>query len=105
MALVACPSCQKRISSKASTCPHCHTGLSGDNESHMRISHIKKSNQLLNHSLLSLSLFIFGVVLGFWGGEVATGSRAYIAGACFIFGFIGYLICRIRIVLHKRKSV
>ncbi|WP_299001925.1 zinc ribbon domain-containing protein [uncultured Shewanella sp.] len=105
MALVACPSCHKRISSKASECSNCHASLSDDNESHRRIRHIKKSNQLLNQSLFSMSLFIFGVALGFWGGEVATGARAYVAGACFVFGFIGYLICRIRIVLHKRKSV
>ncbi|MGL6012587.1 MAG: zinc ribbon domain-containing protein, partial [Shewanella oncorhynchi] len=48
---------------------------------------------------------IAGVVIWFWGGEPAEGMRANIAGICFVFGFVGYLITRVRIVLHKRKSV
>ena len=105
MALVECPSCHKRISSLAKSCPHCSSGLSGDNESLNRISHIKRTNQLMNQSFLAMTLFIAGVVLWFWAGEPAEGLRANIAGICFVFGFIGYLIARIRIVLHKRKSI
>ena len=105
MALVECPSCSKRISSVAKACPHCSSKLSGENESLNRISHIKRSNQLMNQSFFAMTLFIAGVVIWFWGGEPADGVRATIAGACFVFGFVGYLIARVRFVLHKRKSV
>ncbi|MFV7784535.1 zinc ribbon domain-containing protein [Shewanella marisflavi] len=105
MALVECPSCQKRISSAAKSCPHCASGLTGNTESLNRISHIKRSNQLMNQSFLAMTLFIAGVVIWFWGGEPAQGLRATVAGGCFVFGFVGYLIARIRIVLHKRKSI
>ncbi|BAJ02028.1 hypothetical protein [Shewanella violacea] len=105
MALINCPSCQKRISSKATKCSSCSANLTGDTDSLTTISHIKRSNQLMNHSMLSMTLFIAGVVIWFWGGEPAQGVRSYIAGVFFVFGFVGYMITRLRIVLHKRKSV
>lgn len=105
MALIECPVCRTRISSKAASCSHCQAKTNGDNESLARISHIKTSAKLMNHSFIAMTLFIAGVVIWFWGGEPAEGLRANIAGACFVFGFVGYLITRVRIVLHKRKSV
>ncbi|WP_137227268.1 zinc ribbon domain-containing protein [Shewanella sp. MEBiC00475] len=105
MALVACPKCQKRISSLAKQCPHCKVDLSGNTESITIISHIECSNSLMNQSFLFLTLFIAGVVVWFWGGEPAQGLKSYFAIAMFVIGFVGYLVTRIRIVLHKRKSV
>lgn len=105
MALIECPVCRKRMSSKASSCPHCQAKTNGDNESLSRISHIQKSSSLMNQSFVAMTVFIAGVVIWFWGGEPAEGMRAMIAAVCFVFGFVGYLITRIRIVLHKRKSV
>ncbi|NKF50646.1 zinc ribbon domain-containing protein [Shewanella sp. WXL01] len=105
MALINCPNCQKRISDKAKTCSHCHTSMAGESESKATIRHIEKSNKLMNHSFIFMTLFVFGAVLWFWGGEVAQGYKLIISSACFAIGFIGYLITRVRIVLHKRKSV
>ena len=105
MALIECPSCQKRISSKAKDCQYCRSSLDGDNQSKRIISHIQQSNKLMTHSFVFLTLFIAGVVIWFWGGETATGIQSYIAITCFVFGFVGYTITRARIVLHKRKSV
>lgn len=105
MALIECPSCQKRISSKATACSFCNADLTGNTDSLSTISHIKRSNQLMNHSMLSMTLFIAGVVIWFWGGEPAQGIRSYLASACFVLGFVGYMITRVRMVLHKRKSV
>lgn len=105
MALVNCPSCNKRISSKAKECSYCKASISSDNESLRVISHIKRSNQLMNQSFLALTLFIGGVVTWFWGGEPAEGLRATIALGAFSLGFVGYLVTRIQIVLHKRKKV
>ncbi|MGI2258254.1 zinc ribbon domain-containing protein [Shewanella sp. GXUN23E] len=105
MALIECPVCSKRISSVAKECQHCHAKLDGNLESMQRISHIKRSQNLMNQSFLAMTLFIAGMVIWFWGGEPAEGTRAIIAGICFVVGFVGYLICRVQMVLHKRKSV
>ena len=105
MALIECPVCRKRMSSKAPSCPYCQASTNGDNGSLSRISHIQRSSSLMNQSFVAMTLFIAGVVIWFWGGEPAEGLRANIAGVCFVFGFVGYLITRVRIVLHKRKSV
>lgn len=105
MALIECPKCQKRISSKAKECQHCKVSLVGSIESLAKISHIQQSNRLMNHSLIFLSLFIAGAVAWFWGGEQAQGVQAIVAVSCFVVGFIGYFITRVRLVLHKRKSV
>jgi len=105
MALIACPKCQKRISSKTKQCQHCKADLSGNTESLTIISNIERSNSLMNQSFIFLTLFIAGVVVWFWGGEPAQGLTSYAAIVCFVVGFSGYLVTRIRIVLHKRKSI
>lgn len=105
MALIECPSCNKRISNKASECQYCGSQLSGDSQLLSTINHIKRSNQLVNQGLLSMTLFIAGVVVWFWGGDTAEGVRSYIGGACFVLGFVGYLVTRLQIVMHKRKKV
>ncbi|MFQ6370976.1 zinc ribbon domain-containing protein [Shewanella sp. YIC-542] len=105
MALTSCPICEKRISDKARECPHCQAQLQGDLSSAQRIKRIEKSSQLMNHSLIAMTIFIAGVVVWFWGGEVASGTRAVVGGVLFVFGFIGYLITRVRIILNKRKQL
>ena len=104
MALVECPVCHKRMSSKSLRCPNCDLAVNGDNESAIRIQQIKKAAQLQTHSFIALTLFIVGVVIWFWGGEVAEGKQALAGSVCFVFGFVGYLITRLRIVLNKRKN-
>ncbi|KFZ38413.1 hypothetical protein HR45_02910 [Shewanella mangrovi] len=104
MALIECPVCKKRMSSKATRCPSCNISVGEESESAARINSIQKSTQLQTHSFLALTLFIAGVVIWFWGGEVAEGKQALVGAVCFVFGFAGYLITRVRIVLHKRKS-
>ena len=105
MALIRCPSCGKRMSSVAKNCPKCGASTSGDLEAQRKIKQIKTASQLQTHSFLALTLFIAGVVIWFWGGVPAEGNRLYVGGACFAFGFIGYLITRVRIILNKRKSI
>jgi RNA polymerase subunit RPABC4/transcription elongation factor Spt4 len=105
MALMSCPACQKRISSQAKVCSNCKVELGEHTESLVLISHIEQSNRLMTQSFVFLTLFIAGVVVWFWGGEPAQGLTATVAIASFVFGFVGYLVTRVRIVLHKRKTV
>lgn len=86
MALVKCPSCGERISSMAKVCSHCKASISANNESLQVISHIKRSNQLMNQSFLALTLFIGGVVTWFWG-RTCRGDPFYYCCVCFYTGF------------------
>ena len=105
MALIECPACNKRISSVAKVCQQCGAKLDGDLESLQRINYIKRSQSIMNQSFVAMTLFITGMFLWFWGGEPAQGTRAIAAIVCFVTGFLGYLFCRIRMVIHKRKSL
>lgn len=107
MALVCCPSCKKRISNRARVCQFCHVNLTGNIESLTKISDIKHSSQLLTHTFASLTLFIAGVVIWFWNGitpDKMSSLRAWIAISCFIVGFVGYLVTRVRLILYKRNK-
>ncbi|WP_133407357.1 zinc ribbon domain-containing protein [Parashewanella tropica] len=105
MALIPCPYCKKQISSLAKQCQHCDAKLTGDNEARLNIAKINQASKLQTHSFIAMTLFVAGVVIWFWGGEPAEGTRMYAGAVCFTFGFIGYLITRVRIILHKRRSV
>ncbi len=105
MALVECSNCGKRMSSVAKSCPACNASTSGDTEAQRNIKKIKLASQLQLHSFLAMTLFIAGVVIWFWGGEPAEGTRQYAGSVCFVFGFIGYLITRVRIIINKRKGI
>ncbi|QDF67157.1 zinc ribbon domain-containing protein [Shewanella sp. SNU WT4] len=105
MALILCPNCKQRISDKAKQCSHCQVNLQADLGSLQRVQHIKQSQRLMTQGFIAMTLFILGMVLWFWNGEVATGWRANVALACFVFGFVGYLFVRIRLVIHKRNSI
>ncbi|QYJ77036.1 zinc ribbon domain-containing protein [Shewanella sp. FJAT-52076] len=105
MALVQCPICNKRISSKAPQCPHCNTSSAGDNDSALRIAQIKKSQRLMNQSFITMTLFIGGVVVLFWGGEEPEGVRLTAGAVLLTLGFVGYLFTRVQMVINKRKSV
>lgn len=105
MALIKCPHCQQRISSLAKQCTHCHQTLTGDNESLQRSNHIKRSTRLLNQGMFTMLLFIIGISVGIWGGEFASGKQAIVAWSFGLIGFIGYLITRVQMVLHKRKGL
>ncbi|MCL1079127.1 zinc ribbon domain-containing protein [Parashewanella spongiae] len=105
MALIECSACKKRISSLAKSCQFCGVSQGEESEGTQKIRQINRASQLQTHSFIALTLFIAGVMIWFWGGEAAEGTRLYIGGACFVFGFIGYLITRIRIILNRRGKV
>lgn len=105
MALIPCPQCKKRISSKASQCNHCKADLTGNTDSLSTIGRIEQTNKLMNHTFIFMTLFIAGIVYFFWGGQPAQGLSASVSITIAVIGFVGYLITRVRIVLHKRKSV
>ena len=107
MALINCPFCQQRISNRAVFCSKCSRELTGDLTSEIRVTQIRKASSLMTQSFSFLTLFVVGVVIWFWHGEIPEdiyGIRGWIAGGCFVLGFVCYILTRMRVILHKRKG-
>lgn len=72
MALIACPACNKRISSRSSSCPVCHCPLGADDQerrdSHLRIQRIQRQQRFMLLNAVALLLFAGGAALAFWLG-------------------------------------
>lgn len=107
MALIHCPSCEKRISNRSKICPVCQQSIEGDLASIARIRKIKKQTRLLNRSFFCLTLFVTGMFIWFWNGNIPqdlTQPKAWMSIACFVLGFTGYIITRMQLILHKRSK-
>ncbi|WP_371189510.1 hypothetical protein [Thalassotalea maritima] len=107
MALINCPSCGQRISSKAAVCQGCNTVLTDmsdeQRQSMSQMAKIKKQEQLNTQSMLAMLLFCAGVGFMYWG-QPQPESLQYIAAAGATgVGFIWYIVNRVRILMFKRK--
>ena len=107
MALIDCPSCSQRISSKASVCSHCSFVIAELSEeqrvAHQRISKIEKSQKIMNQSMVAMLLFCGGFGSMFWG-QPEPGSIQYSLGmGTSVVGFIWYIVNRVRIIMLKKK--
>ncbi|TDF41404.1 hypothetical protein EYS14_00650 [Alteromonadaceae bacterium M269] len=109
MALIDCPSCNKKISDKAKQCPHCQTDFTNttaeDAERKQSMSKFKRSQSIQNQSMLAMLMFVAGFALMFMGEPPAPDSLKYKgAMACTAIGFIWYIINRVRMIFLKRFS-
>lgn len=108
MALISCPSCQKRISSKAQSCNHCGFSLGNASQEDLlrkeRLNRFKKFQSLNNQSLLAVLLFVAGFAYMYWGGVRPNETEYTIAMSMSATGFIWYIINRVRIVIAKRTN-
>ncbi|MFD2166777.1 zinc-ribbon domain-containing protein [Thalassotalea euphylliae] len=108
MAVIDCPACNKKISDKAKTCSHCGLELDGMSSDKLatleREKRVAKHQSLMNHSFIALLLFCGGFLFLFWQ-DVVPGSWQYMtAMTATVFGFIFYLVTRVRLLLLKRNS-
>ena len=107
MALVDCPSCNKKTSDKAKTCPHCDFKIgdatSEDIERKQSLQRFKKLASIQNQSLLAMLIFVASFGFMYWGGTRRDlQHNLAILGA--VVGFVWYLVNRARIVYIKRFS-
>ncbi|KGJ98356.1 Zn-ribbon protein [Thalassotalea sp. ND16A] len=107
MALINCPSCSKRISSKAVVCQHCQCVLADMSEeqrlSMQKISKIEQSQKLMNQSMIAMLLFCGGFGFMFWGEPEPTSWQYSLATGSAVIGFAWYILNRARIIWLKRK--
>ncbi|QCZ93358.1 zinc ribbon domain-containing protein [Salinimonas iocasae] len=108
MALIDCPSCSKKISDKADSCPHCGFGLAdASSEDILRKQQLKKFQKLQsiqNQSMFAMLLFVAGFGFMYWGGSAKGDLQYNLAVLSVVVGFIWYIVNRVRILIIKRFS-
>jgi len=108
MAIINCPACNKRISSVATQCEFCKTVFTndGDEEKLIRMERNKrldKIQRLQNFSFLFVMLFAAGVLLMYFGTNNQSVMMNNWGRVTLAFGFIGYIISRIMLLMSRRK--
>lgn len=108
MALIDCPSCRKKISSKATTCTHCNFNLkqasSDDVLRKEKLTKFKHRNGIQTQSMLAMLLFIGGFAFMYWGDTRMEDTQYKVAVVAAVAGFCWYVACRIRLILLKIKE-
>ncbi|MCM2680807.1 hypothetical protein [Echinimonas agarilytica] len=108
MALVDCISCSKKISSKATECPHCDANLNDLSEAQLEarrdIAVIKRQQRLMTQSFVAMLVFCTGVLMYFLG-DAKTYPWMPLAGQVIgTVGLVWYLALRCFMVVQKVRS-
>ncbi len=107
MAIINCPACNKKISDRATSCPHCGYSMQGSKEdisrkrSHNRYMKMQSIN---NQSMLAMLLFVIGFGYGYWEDVQPPDVEYYIAMTCSGIGFLWYLVNRVRMIIVKKSK-
>ena len=108
MALVDCPSCNKKISDKAQTCQHCGFVLgeasSEDLARKQTLNKYLQKQKIQTQSMIAMLLFVSGFGFMYWGGVATDGVQYKIALAVTVIGFVWYLVNRVRLVFLKKAD-
>lgn len=108
MAVINCPSCNKKISDKAQTCSHCQIDLKNLDKDKLHSiaveQRLKKTARLMNQSFIAMLLFCGGFLFLFWHDAQPKSWQYITAMTSTVVGFVLYIITRIQIILVKRKK-
>ena len=107
MAIIQCIICNKRISSKAETCPHCGARLKGSTEEELeRAAHLQKLRKNSRLQAFSfIAVLLFGAGLLFWVYPIGEDTKLWKQIAMYLMsaGFFGYISLRVWIMMNKKK--
>lgn len=107
MAITNCPSCNKKISDKAQTCPHCDFSRQGmtKEDAQRKKSHNRflKMQSINNQSMLAMLMFVIGFGYMYWEGIRPTETEYYVAMSVSAIGFVWYIVNRVRMVVLKKS--
>jgi len=108
MAVINCPSCNKKISDKAKSCSHCQLDLvnldKDKRQSLSKISFVEKHQSLMNQSFIAMLLFCGGFLFLFWQDAIPGTWQYVVSISSTVLGFALYLITRIRLLFLKRSK-
>lgn len=105
MALINCPACGTRNSSRAAYCTSCKAAITAvdDEASERAASRVrwKQRKKMQNFSFLALILFLVGIAL-YWSNKESPDNWEYTLGLWLLAaGFIGYAALRIKQIIDK----
>ncbi|MDU0355532.1 hypothetical protein RS130_17985 [Paraglaciecola aquimarina] len=108
MAVVECPSCNKKISDKAKSCQHCDFNLGNasaeDIARQQDLRKYLKKQSIQTQSMVAMLLFVAGFGFMYWGGSAQQDLQYKLAVAVTIIGFVWYIVNRVRLVFLKRSD-
>ncbi|WP_404398957.1 hypothetical protein [Idiomarina loihiensis] len=108
MALTQCPSCNKRISSKAKECPHCQFVLAGQSKDDIEREAIRikqeKSDKLVSRSMLALLISIAAFTYLFLQQPMPKTWQYSIAVGLMVGGLVWFIVNRVQLVFLKKKK-
>jgi hypothetical protein len=108
MALIDCPSCGKKNSSKAAVCSHCQFNLQHASDEDVlrkeKLNRFKQKNRIQTQSMLAMMLFVGGFAVMYWGDTQYTDLRYKLAVVASIIGFCWYVFGRIWLILIRMKE-
>jgi len=109
MAIIQCPNCREKISSRTKICSACNTNLFENNleqelsERKVRNKRFKRRSRLQNLSFLLVLLFAAGTLV-LYSGLVNNDEIYFLTGKIMVLsGFIGYISLRVLLFLDKNK--
>ncbi len=108
MAIIDCPSCNKKVSDKAKECSHCQqslTDLDADKIKQLqRVNRLQKAQSLMNFSFVAMLLFCGGFLMLYWRNAQPGDLEYTISISATVIGFILYIGVRIRMLFLKRSK-
>lgn len=110
MAVISCPSCNKKISDKAKNCSHCQLSLTDLDADKMhtlkKVNAVELGQKLMNHSFIAMLLFCGGFLFLYWHNAQPESWQYISAMASTGIGFILYIVTRVRLIMlkHRQKS-
>ena len=107
MALIDCPKCKKKISSKVKECQHCGVNLANLDAEGItklgKVSLIEKQQKIMTQSFIAMLLFCGGFLFTFWQNPETGSIQQITAITSTVVGFVWYIINRLRLIVLKRK--
>ncbi len=107
MAIIACPNCAKRISSRAKTCEHCgfdlHSVEAEDRQKSTR-KHLRKvKTRLTAIAFLSILVFTIGILMTYYYLAEPGSAPLIIGNGLLIIGFVAFGVVRIFLAINKKQ--
>lgn len=106
MALIRCPSCNKRTSDKAKQCSHCDFVLAGRSQEELdrakERAQQRRKEKLLSQSMLALLIAIAAFAYIFLEQPHEDSWYAKISYSLLFLGLLWFLVNRVRLLMNKR---
>ena len=109
MAIIRCPSCNRRISNKNKSCPHCHLALSDEDEGlsyDVAVERVKLERAMLlaNHGYAALALTTAGAIWAWFVSDGMSRSPGYWPVAMVAAGAMWYIGVRVVMIVKRLRK-